>query len=55
MAVGDFGRIWELSVVALGPSSVVGGASGKLGLLIMKNIIYLCFASFVKTTYTMAV
>ena len=41
-----------LVLLPLGPCFVVGGLSGKSGALIMKKIMYLCFATFLRTTYT---
>ena len=41
-----------LGLLPLVPRFVVGGLSGKSGVLIMKKIMYLCFATFLRTTYT---
>ena len=41
-----------LGLLPLGSCFVVGGLSGKSGTLIMKKIMYLCFATFLRTTYT---
>ncbi len=41
-----------LGLLPLGPCFVVGGLSGKSGALIIKKIMYLCFATFLRTTYT---
>jgi hypothetical protein len=40
-----------LGLLPLVPRFVVGGLSGKSGVLIMKKIMYLCFATFLRTTY----
>ena len=40
-----------LGLLPLGSCFVVGGLSGKSGALIMKKIMYLCFATFLRTTY----
>ena len=40
-----------LGLLPLGYCFVVGGLSGKSGALIMKKIMYLCFATFLRTTY----
>ena len=52
IVVVSFLQKLELGVVDLGLGSVFGRLSGKLGEFI-KRILYLCFASFVRTTYTM--
>ena len=44
-----------VSVVTLRPCSLGGEVSGKLDVLLVKKIMYLCFASFVRTTYTMRI
>ena len=41
-----------LGLLPLGSCFVVGGLSGNSGTLIMKKIMYLCFATFLRTTYT---
>ena len=41
-----------LGLLPLGSCFVVGGLSGKSGAFIMKKIMYLCFATFLRTTYT---
>ena len=41
-----------LGLLPLGSCFLVGGLSGKSGALIMKKIMYLCFATFLRTTYT---
>ena len=41
-----------LDLLPLGSCFLVGGLSGKSGALIIKKIMYLCFATFLRTTYT---
>ena len=41
-----------LGLLPLASCFVVGGLSGKSGAFIMKKIMYLCFATFLRTTYT---
>ena len=41
-----------LGLLPLGSCFVVGGLSGKSGAFIMKKIMHLCFATFLRTTYT---